>query len=178
MGDHAITWLNMPLTFDELFNEHHTKVFLAAYRVTGSRQDAEDILQTVFLRLLNNAEKADFSAPSAAYLCKSAINAGLDVLRSKRRIQTDTFNEEYHATEFGNAESTVKQAELKQQLRTALLSLDDRAAEVFALRVFEEFNNGEIAAVLETTSNSVAVTLHQARAHLQEILGELEGEDQ
>jgi RNA polymerase sigma factor (sigma-70 family) len=160
----------MTLTFDELFNEHHEKVFLAAFRVTGNRQDAEDILQTIFLRLLKNADKPEFIAPSAAYLCKSAINAGLDVLRSRRRVQTESIDEERFTSDLGAAESEVKAAEQKRYLRTALLALDERTAEVFALRVFEDFSNAEIAAVLDTTSNSVAVTFHRARAKLQEAL--------
>jgi RNA polymerase sigma-70 factor (ECF subfamily) len=160
----------MTLTFDELFNEHHETVFLVAYRVTGSRQDAEDILQSIFLRLLNKAQLSDFESPSAAYLCRSAINAGLDVLRSRQRVKTETINEESIESHLASAESELELAEQKQTLRTALLELDKRTAEVFALRVFEEFSNSEIAAVLDTTSNTVAVTYHRARTKLQEAL--------
>ena len=96
MGDQAITWLDehkpagvdMTPTFDELFSEHHEKVLLAAYRVTGNMQDAEDTLQSVFLRLLNRGELSHFADRAAAYLCKAAINASLDLLRSRRRVQT------------------------------------------------------------------------------------------
>lgn len=64
MGDHAITLTNEPrageagqaASFDELYNKHHRKVLLAAYRVTGSMQDAEDVLQAVFLRLLKRGD--------------------------------------------------------------------------------------------------------------------------
>ena len=43
-----------PLTeeFEELFREHHALVFRTAYSVTGNAQDAEDVLQTIFLRIL------------------------------------------------------------------------------------------------------------------------------
>jgi DNA-directed RNA polymerase specialized sigma24 family protein len=58
-----------------------------------------------------------------------------------------------------------------------LLALDRHSAEVFALRVFEDFSNPQIAAVLDMSSNGVAVTFHKARTQLQEILGELEGEN-
>ena len=77
MGDHAITLLRehssgpagKAPTFDELFNSHHEKVLKAAYRVTGNLQDAEDVLQTVFLRLLKRKDRPDLGANSAAYLC-------------------------------------------------------------------------------------------------------------
>ncbi len=185
MGDHAITLIKEPgpgaagmtPTFDELFNEHHEKVLLAAYRVTGNLQDAEDVLQTVFLRLLNRREQAVSADSTAAYLCRTAINASLDLLRSKRRRPTETLIEETHPSTHGAADSEARQVEQRHHLRIALLALEQRSAEVFALRVFEDFSNPQIAAVLDTSPNNVAVTFHKARAQLQNILGELEGEN-
>jgi len=185
MGDHAITLMKEPgsgavgmtPTFDELFNEHHEKVLLAAYRVTGNLQDAEDILQSVFLRLLNRREQAVSADSTAAYLCKTAINASLDLLRSKKIRQTETLIEEFHPSTHGAADSELLQAEQRRHLRIALLALDRRSAEIFALRIFEDFNNVQIAAVLDTSPNSIAVTLHRARERLQQVLGELAGEN-
>ncbi|PCJ20249.1 MAG: hypothetical protein COA96_15915 [SAR86 cluster bacterium] len=184
MGDYAITLTKEPRpgtagitpTFDELFNEHHKKVLLAAYRVTGSLPDAEDVLQSVFLRLLNRREQATSANSTAAYLCRSAINGSLDLLRSRRRTQTETLNEETLPSTQGAADSEVRQLEQRRHLRTALLALDQRSAEVFALRFFEDYSNVEIAVVLDTSNNNVAVALHRARTQLQEILTEFEGE--
>lgn len=186
MGDFAITLLNPPKSgagtksagFDTLFNAHHRQVFRAAYRVTGNLQDAEDILQSVFLRLLAGRGQSGTSDNPAGYLCRAAINASIDLLRSRARTQTESLNEEEHQALQGAADSDVRQAELRRILRDALLTLDAHAAEVFALRYFEEFSNSEIAVLLDTSPNSIAVTLHRSRAHLQEILGEFEGENQ
>ena len=185
MGDHAITLLKEPQsgadrmtpTFDELFSEHHKKVLLAAYRVTGNLQDAEDVLQSVFLRLLKRRKYLNSGDNPAGYLSKAAINASIDLLRSKRHTQTDTLNEEIHPSSPGAADSEARQAEQRQHLREALLTLEQHAAEVFALRFFEDFSNVEIAMLLDTSPNSIAVTLHRTRTRLQEILGELEGEN-
>lgn len=186
MGDHAITLINESQsgdassapTFDELYNEHHRKVLLAAYRVTGNMQDAEDVLQAVFLRLLKRRKQPDYRESSSAYLCRAAINGSLDLLRSRNRAQTEVLNEEIIPSTHGAAESDTRQAEQRQQLRHAMQSLDQRAAEVFALRMFEDFTNADIAVVLDITSNNVAVIYHKARAQLQNILGELEEETQ
>ena len=185
MGDHAITLLNEPRsgadrmtpTFDELFSEHHDKVLLAAYRVTGNMQDAEDVLQSVFLRLLKRREPQTYGSSSAAYLRRAAINASIDLLRSKYHTHSVSLIEEIHSATQGAADSDVRQAELRRHLREALLSLEHHAAEVFALRFLEDFSNAEIAVLLDTTPNTVAVTLHRARTRLQEILGELEGDN-
>lgn len=185
MGEHAITLINesqsaevgQAPTFDELFNAHHRQVFLAAYRVTGNVQDAEDVLQAVFLRLLKRSEQPNYRDSSSAYLCRAAINGSLDLLRSRNRVQLESLDEQVFPSTMGAAESEIRQVEQRLHLRTAMQSLDHRRAEVFALRVFEDFSNAEIAVVLETTSNNVAVIYHKARTQLQEILGELEGEN-
>ena len=58
-------------------------MFLAAYRVSGSIQDAEDVLQSVFLKLLKQDGGRYAADNPASYLCRAAINASLDVLRSR-----------------------------------------------------------------------------------------------
>lgn len=186
MGEHAITLINEPRegdarqasSFDALYSEHHRKVLLAAYRVTGSMPDAEDVLQAVFLRLLKRGDRLSFAESSSAYLCRAAINGSLDLLRSKSRVQIESLNEEITPSQTGAAESETRQAEQRRHLRKALQTLDQRAAEVFALRVFEDFSNTEIATVLDTTSNNVAVIYHKARTQLQNVLGELQEDSQ
>lgn len=185
MGDYAINLPKQPRsgadgmtpTFDELFSEHHEKVLLAAHRVTGNLQDAEDVLQSVFLRLLKRRERLNSRDNAAGYLCRAAVNASIDLLRSKHRTQTDSLIEEIHPSTHGAADSEAHQLELRQHLRAALASLEQATAEVFALRYFEGFSNVQIAALLDTSANSIAVTLHRARTRLQEKLGELKGDN-
>ena len=69
------------LDLEELFLAHKDRVFRAAYRVTGSASDAEDVLQTVFLRLMRHTPGAEISNPGS-YLHRSAVNAALDLLRA------------------------------------------------------------------------------------------------
>src|SRR3569832_1662029 len=63
---------------ERLFRDHHEQVFRAAYRITGSVTDAEDVLQTIFLRLASNAETPDLAPSPAGYLHRAAVNAALD----------------------------------------------------------------------------------------------------
>src|SRR5438309_1399888 len=68
-----------------LFQRHHDCVFRTAHRVTGSAADAEDILQTVFLRIARGQESAAAADNPQAYFARAAINASLDLLRSRKR---------------------------------------------------------------------------------------------
>ena len=189
MGERAITLVHdQPLTsrqetrrsLDDLFREHHESVYLAAYRVTGSVQDAEDVLQSVFLKLLKRIGDGNFAENPAGYLCRAAINASLDLLRSARRVQTVNLETEIPPADLSAlpVESDVESAEQRRNLRIALSSLNSRAAEIFALRYFEDYGNAEIAEMLDTSSSSVAVTLHRTRDRLQAHLRELAGENQ
>src|SRR5215471_21320884 len=68
---------------EQIFLEHKDRVFRAAYRVTGHAGDAEDVLQTVFLRLARQ-ERFPEIANLPAYLHRSAVNASLDLLRRRK----------------------------------------------------------------------------------------------
>jgi RNA polymerase sigma-70 factor (ECF subfamily) len=175
---------NNTATVAELFNLHYRAIYLAAYRVSGNSQDAEDVLQTVFLRLLKRSElektavAPDIGDNPASYLCRSAINASLDILRAKRRNPVVDLNERRHEADpaLAAADKEAHRDEQGRHLRAALLQLHPRAAEIFVLRYFEEYGNAEIADLLDTSSSSIAVTLHRTRDRLRELLHDFEGE--
>jgi len=68
-------------SLEGLFERHHDRVFRTAHRVTGSAADAEDVLQTVFLRVARGQESAAAAENPQAYFARAAINASLDLLR-------------------------------------------------------------------------------------------------
>ena len=72
----------------ELFERHHDRVFRTAYRVTGSAADAEDVLQTVFVRIVRGHEAAANAENTEAYFTRAAINASVDLIRSRKRSNT------------------------------------------------------------------------------------------
>jgi len=59
--------------FEEIFREHYQLVYRTAYSVTGSRQDAEDVLQTIFLRLIQREIPPDLRRSPKAYLYRAAV---------------------------------------------------------------------------------------------------------
>jgi len=144
---------------EEAFRNHRMQVFRAAYRVTGNTADAEDVLQTVFMRL---ARRPDGDIENiSSYLYRSALNAALDVLRNRQTAATQPF-EEHHADVVSSPDH-----ELRAQLRVALSKLNPKHAEMFVLRYVEEHSNREIAQMLGTSQAVVAVTLFRARRQLQ-----------
>src|SRR6185295_13285444 len=75
-----------------IFEEHYDLVFRTAYGVTGSPEDAEDIVQTIFLRLLGRTLPAEWMKNPRAYLYKAAVNLSLNTIRRRQRhVLTDDF---------------------------------------------------------------------------------------
>jgi RNA polymerase sigma-70 factor, ECF subfamily len=162
-----------------IFREHHAMVFRAAYRVTGNAGDAEDVLQTVFLRLVRRDPEADPVGNIASFLHRAAVNAALDLVRSRQNIRNIPLDELEPVLAEGSHRAPDRlqgSGEIREWLRTALGRLNPRIAEMFALRFFEGKENPEIAKLMNTTPGTVAVTLSRTRDRLQkEYLAEMGG---
>src|SRR5690349_18333609 len=78
---------------ERIFRENHGMVFRAAYRVTGNATDAEDVLQTVFLRLLKRDAAAEPVENLPSFLHRAAVNAALDLVRSRQNIRSIPLDE-------------------------------------------------------------------------------------
>jgi RNA polymerase sigma-70 factor (ECF subfamily) len=146
---------------ERLFRAYHGLVFRVAYRITGNATDAEDVLQTVFLRLVGRDGSAAPLENCENYLRRAAINAALDVVRARRASETAPLTD----SQLGRGE--LARGELRDCLRRSLATLNPQAAEIFALRFFEGHSNPEIARMLRVSQVRVAVTVHRARRQLQ-----------
>lgn len=161
----------------DLFQQHHHRIFRTAHRLTGSAADAEDVLQTVFLRLARGQESPGIATNPEAYMTRAAINASLDLLRSRKRAGAVAMDDVENSAEFAafvtrrNPETHEEDRELRELILEAVSRLGATAAQMFALRYFEGFDNGEIARVMNTSALVVGVTLHRARARLRKEIG-------
>ena len=159
---------------ERLFQAHHARVFRTAHRITGSAADAEDVLQTVFLRLVKGQEEYDLSQNEEAYLSRAAINASLDLLRSRTRAKSvalDDVDADSLTSRFRNPEAEHADRELQDLVRQAVARLGKTAGEMFVLRYYEGLDNKEIAVALNTSPLVVGVVLHRARTRLRKEIG-------
>jgi len=157
--------------WDLVFREHHATVFRAAYRVTGNASDAEDVLQTVFMRLLRRSPDAETVGNMEGYLRRAAVNAALDLIRSRQaapQVPLDDVAPLLSENASLAPDRLHRSTEIRHWLRQAVARLSPRAAEMFALRFFEDRDNPEIAQILGTTTASVAVTLSRTRDRIQQ----------
>lgn len=146
---------------EAVFERHHGLVFRIAYRITGNAADAEDVLQTVFLRLMKRADGAPELEQPESYLRRATINVSLDALRQRTQQPLAVENP---------PSVSHPDPDLAMSLRQALAQLDPKHAEMFVLRFFEGHSNGEIGEIMGISSLLVAVTLHRTRTRLQKFL--------
>ena len=157
---------------EEVFRAHQVCVLKAAYRITGSMADAEDVSQSVFLRLARGIVDPSRISNLQSYLQKSAVNAALDLVRSRghREVVPVETADEIQSDSSVSPERAHSSLELKNWLRRELATLNPRAAEMFVLRYLEGLDNPEIARTMNTSQAVVAVTLFRARARLKKSL--------
>ena len=157
-----------PSPVGDLFERHHARLLRIAYRITGNTGDAEDALQTVFLRILQREDGPIDGASESSYLHRAAVNAALDLLRRRKAARATAFDDAAGMAFDGPApDQQFDLSRRADRLREALAELSPRAAAMFALRYFEGYGNREIARLLGTSWSTVAVTLHRTRARLQ-----------
>jgi len=152
---------------EKAFLENHERVYRAAYRITGNASDAEDVLQTLFLRLVRREWLPDRKGTWATYLHRAAINIALDIIRTRGRHvplgESEFFLQETRPDPHREHSAT----ELRKWLTTALAELHPTAAEMFILRYIDGYGTQEIAKMLNTSKGSVAVTLFRTRSRLR-----------
>ena len=164
----------LPEDFERIFNENQALVYRVAYRVTGNNEDAEDVLQTLFLRLLRREILPDMERNPKAYMHRAAINIALDIVKVRARSIASP-NIEEQVTD--RQPDRMPAFRVQDWLREALGELNPKAAEIFVLKHVEGYNNAEIAQMLGTSRGTVAVLLFRARSRLKKSVRRRLGEN-
>jgi RNA polymerase sigma-70 factor (ECF subfamily) len=144
-----------------------------ALRHLGNYQDAEDVVQQVFVRaFVDNSNRKNVSAVGP-YLYRSVANACTDLLR--RRDCAAVFREEISTEQLlAGSDGPAEIAQAAEGLRRAellLIRLPKEQAEAIRLRVFDGLRLGEIAEVLGCPMNTVCSRLRYGFQKLRKLVG-------
>jgi RNA polymerase sigma-70 factor, ECF subfamily len=163
----AVTRELLTEDLDSIFREHHPLVYRTAYGVTGSREDAQDVVQTIFLRLLRREVPPDLKKNPKAYLYRAAVNLSLNTIRLRKRLvlidDAGSF-EKIEKTESDSAE------DLHRRLYAAIAELDSEAAYILVLRYVHSHSIADIAKLLGKSRSLIAVRLFRTRVRLKQLL--------
>jgi len=153
--------------FEEIFREHCQFIYRSAYSVTGNRQDAEDVLQNVFLKLIERELPSALMRNPKAYLYRAAVNLALNTIRTRKRQR---LTHDVELMEVPAVEVASEGADIQRQLMNAITQLKPSLVEILILRYEHNYSDAEIAQMLGTSRGSVAVTLNRTRARLKKLM--------
>ena len=145
-------------------------VYRIAWRILGNADDADEVVQDVFLQAYQYESRNDVSN-GVGLLKRLAVCRSLDRLR-RRRADSGLDGLALFDRESGPQEHAIGN-ELETRLRTTIGQLPEREAEVFCLRYFDELTNQQIAEALGLSSEAVATAMYKARTKLANMLADL-----
>src|SRR5438876_7807696 len=117
--------------FEALFSKYREVVYKTAYSLTGRKQEALDIQQTIFLRLIDNGETLESAPNPKAYLCRAAMNEARQRFRTRTRHQHTDDDVERFADP--SSDRSRGQTDMQERLLEALTRMEPEHSEMLIL---------------------------------------------
>ena len=170
-----------PDAFEAVAREHAPRLFRLAMRMTGRREEAEDLVQETLVRALPALKKFEGRARLSTYLIRALGNLWKNRLRSKKRSRLVEWfrgkpGDEEETTELDpadpapSAHEKLERRERAEQVRRAVTRLDPARRWTLLLREVEEMSYEEIAEVTGVALGTVRSRLARARLDLRRLM--------
>jgi RNA polymerase sigma factor (sigma-70 family) len=159
----------------ELFERHHRQVFNYLYRLTASRQQAEDLMQDVFFRILKYRDTYRPRTSFVAWMYQVARNAQIDS-RRKYRVETAWSEDAPEpASRERPADEQLRREQEVRLVRRALAALPPDKREVLVLSRYQNLKYEQIGEILGCEVNTVKQRVFRAVKALSDKYEELAG---
>jgi RNA polymerase sigma-70 factor (ECF subfamily) len=172
--------------FARLVDAYSTQIYRLALKILADEQDAEDVLQNTFTKVLQSIENFEGRSSLSTWLYRIAVNEALMTLRRHKPTVSvamdyeDDEDEFQHPTQFTDwcclPEEDLLSAESKKHLDLAIRRLPEKLRVVFILRDIEGLSIRETSEALDLTETAVKTRLLRARLNLREQLSSYYGE--
>jgi RNA polymerase sigma-70 factor (ECF subfamily) len=156
-----------------LVTRYQVKAARAAFLITRDEDIAKDVVQNVFIRIVQRSSRFDENCPFEPYLMRSVINSALNVCRDERKSISLEGNAEMIESLISRAasvESQVEYSQMKSEILTALGQLPPRQRAAIVQRYYLGMNEKEMALALGAAPGTVKWLLNSARAALRSLL--------
>lgn len=152
--------------FEELYEKYANDVLRVSYFYLGDRQQAEDVTQDVFVRLLTNSPDLE-AGREKAWLLKVALNRCRDLWRAAwvKRVVLGS-----PAMELAPAPDHMEERLERQELLNAIHKLPADFRDVILLHYYQGYGIAEIAQILKVPEGTVSSRLSRGRKKLEELL--------
>jgi len=172
------------MQFEHVFHAYKENVFNLALQYTQQVEDAEEIMQDVFLKVHEKYHQFREESALSTWIYKITVNQSLDFLKAKkarkrwflfRQNQAEDVNWEQSSVEMNHPGVLLEYKERTEQIFQAINQLPDSQKTVLILLKIEGLSQKEVAAIMEKSEKGVESLFQRAKANLKNLLETTEG---
>src|SRR5688572_17354087 len=164
--------------FRVIVERHSRSVFRLAFRMTGSEQDAEDVVQETFLKTYKRLQSFEARANFGTWLYRIAVNCALDLMRKRRRHEAhnETLEPDFegavpdHSGEAASPDGMLFSVEVQKRVREAMGTLSPMERSAFVLRHYEGMSIEEIGQALGLRTSAAKHSIFRAVKKMRGVL--------
>lgn len=157
--------------FAEIVVRYQRPIYNAAFWMLRNAEDARDIAQVVFMRVVERLDEYDSHYKFFSWIYRIAVNESLNLLR--RNGHEEPLDDEVDLPGIGDdPETQVRDAERSRYVQRALSTMSTMDRTVIVLRHFSDCSYQEIARILDVDEKTVKSRLFEARHRLRDLLKE------
>ena len=165
--------------FAEIVELYKDKLYHLGYRMTGNRQEAEDVVQETFLRVFNNLDRYDENQKFSTWIYRIATNLCIDRLRKRKNVYSLDAESGDHEGLDGYSmlpsddrtpESELMLSETQRVIHEAMETLPPKYKSVMVLRYMQDLSLQEISDVLDMPVTTVKTRVHRGREFMRKKL--------
>lgn len=156
-----------------LVDRHKDRVFNLAFRITGNREEAEEVAQDAFLKAYRSLGSFRMNSLFSTWLYKIVYNTAISFIRTRKKtaLSLDEFPAGIKDFEYENPDEIKAEQEYRNYLvNFAMQKLSEEERAVISLYYYEELSSEEISVITGTSRNNIKVRLFRARQRMAEII--------
>ena len=153
--------------FESIVDKYQKIVFNVALRIINDSDDAEDVTQSVFIKVFENLSKYNPQYKFFSWLYRIALNEAINFQNQRRYHEALESND---VPDKDTPENVFTKTEILQSVENAIMKLDIDYRVVIVLRHFQELSYTEISKILDIPEKTVKSRLFTARQILKDIL--------
>ena len=158
--------------FNQLVRKYQERIYWHIRKMVIDHDDADDLVQDVFVKVWNNIEKFREDAQLYTWIYRIATNECLNFLaKKKRRFMIPLGDVSHELSSKLDSGSMIDGDEIQLRLQKALLKLPDKQRLVFNMKYFDDMKYDEISEITDTSVGSLKASYHHAVKKIEEILG-------
>lgn len=156
--------------FAVLVKQYSEKLYWKVRRIVLSHEDANDVLQNVFIKVWSNLQNFQGKSSLSTWLYRIAINESLDFLRKQKLADKVSADEDVSVASRLMSDEYFDGDEVQARLQEAVARLPEVQRMVFNLKYFEEMKYSEISQILNTSEGALKASYHLAVKKITEYL--------